>query len=162
MLYTARKKKIILGLLILIIIAGGINYFGLDWYRSYREISYLEKMEKRYVEAMTADTYGGKTPQETLDMFVEALKAGDIELAGKYFLSDENLSRDHWLDMLNDIKNRDLLDEMAKDLEELARPVEGDDSNDFAFEILGSDGTVVVLIDLQLNKYSNVWKIESL
>ena len=35
--------------------------------------------------AMKNDTYGGKTPQETLEMFIDALKKGDIELASKYF-----------------------------------------------------------------------------
>jgi len=34
----------------------------------------------------SADTYGGTTPQETWDMFVKALKAGDTDLASKYFV----------------------------------------------------------------------------
>src|SRR3989344_3905403 len=85
---------------VMLVIGGG--YWLWDGYlssaakaRRYAEnqVAQIEKAEKAYVEAMTADTYGGKTPKETLDLFVAALKKGDIELASKYFLLDENLSR---------------------------------------------------------------------
>jgi hypothetical protein len=33
-----------------------------------------------------ADTYGGKTPAETLSLYIEAVKKGDYELASKYFV----------------------------------------------------------------------------
>ncbi|HNW96757.1 MAG TPA: hypothetical protein PKL20_02880, partial [Candidatus Paceibacterota bacterium] len=42
---------------------------------------YNEMMDK-ISKTLTEDTYGGKTPQETLDMFINALEKGDIELAG--------------------------------------------------------------------------------
>jgi len=35
---------------------------------------------------MSEDTYGGKTPEETLNLFIEALKKEDLELASKYFV----------------------------------------------------------------------------
>ena len=35
-----------------------------------------------------ADTYGGKTPQETLQMYIDAVEKGDYELASKYFIGD--------------------------------------------------------------------------
>ena len=41
--------------------------------------------EESYKQAM-ADTYGGKTPQETLQMYIEAVEKGDFELASKYFI----------------------------------------------------------------------------
>src|SRR3990167_4021988 len=56
-----------------------------------------QKVEKAYVEAMTADTYGGKTPQETLDLFVDALKKGDVELASKYFALNDNENSEFYL-----------------------------------------------------------------
>ncbi len=40
---------------------------------------------KRYLLAKQ-DHYGGKTPEETLAMFVEALKKKDAKLAAKYYL----------------------------------------------------------------------------
>ena len=45
----------------------------------------LEALEKAYQE----DTYGGATPEETLQLFIDALKAGDIDLASKYFLPED-------------------------------------------------------------------------
>ena len=41
-----------------------------------------------YLRAM-ADTYGGKTPQETLEMYIDAVQKGDYELASKYFIGDK-------------------------------------------------------------------------
>ncbi len=43
------------------------------------------KWEDNYKTALKNDTYGGKTPEETLKMFIEALKKEDVELASKYF-----------------------------------------------------------------------------
>lgn len=36
-----------------------------------------------------ADTYGGKTPQETLKMYIAAIEKGDYNLAGKYFVAEK-------------------------------------------------------------------------
>jgi hypothetical protein len=46
----------------------------------------LRRLEKEGYEAAMADTYGGKTPQETLQMYIEAVEKGDYELASKYFV----------------------------------------------------------------------------
>ena len=122
-----------------------------------------EAKERAYIEAMTADTYGGKTPQETLDLFASALEKGDIELASKYFLLDENLSREKWVTRLNDIKNRKLLTAMISDLQRAVTDPDGSVSeNDFGFIIYIDKGIVGAHIDMQLNKYTQVWKIESL
>ena len=43
------------------------------------------EQEENYRRAM-ADTYGGKTPQETLRMYIDAVEKGDYELASKYFI----------------------------------------------------------------------------
>ncbi|MBI1957439.1 MAG: hypothetical protein HYS44_03220 [Candidatus Niyogibacteria bacterium] len=45
----------------------------------------LAELERLYAE----DTYGGQTPEETLQLFIDALKAGDIELASRYFLPED-------------------------------------------------------------------------
>lgn len=147
------------------LVAGG--YFIWDRYFSEagfirRQANVLEKAEKDYVAAMTADTYGGKTPQETLDLFVKALRAGDVDLASKYFLLDENLSREKWVGYLNDVKTKGLLEKMATDIQQDAKSVSPSYEGDYAFALFGDDGTVGVLIDMQFNKHSKVWKIESL
>ena len=70
---------------------------------------------------MTEDTYGGKTPQETLDLFVAALKAEDVDLASKYFMLDDSLSREEWLNTLVKFKEEELLDNMVEDIEGKAK-----------------------------------------
>ncbi|MBI5306264.1 DUF4878 domain-containing protein [Candidatus Wolfebacteria bacterium] len=54
-----------------------------------KTVENLKKFEADdYVKAM-ADTYGGKTPQETLQMYIDAVEKGDYELASKYFIGDK-------------------------------------------------------------------------
>ena len=43
----------------------------------------------RVREAQTRDTYGGKTPQETLRLYIDAVEKGDYELASKYFVAEK-------------------------------------------------------------------------
>lgn len=145
---------------IVVLVAGG--YLIWDKLIKYDPVKVHEEAQRRYIEAMTTDTYGGKTPKETLDMFVAALRSGNVELASKYFLLDENLRRAKWVSYLTDIKGRGLLSRMADDIEKFAKPVSGNDKNDYAFELLNKEGIVAVLIDMQFNQRSQLWKIESL
>src|SRR3990167_11080939 len=99
-----------------------------------------QKVEKAYVEAMTADTYGGKTPRETLDMFIDALKKGDVELAAKYFELETNdmdpnyLTRKKWEDGLKKAKEENKLIEIIAQLER-ATPAGSSIEGGFGFEI---------------------------
>lgn len=150
------------GVLVAMVVAVTGGYFVWTKYFKYDLEKVYQEEERKYVEAMTADTYGGKTPQETLDMFVDALRKEDIELASKYFLLDENLSREKWEDYLTEVRNRGLLNKMADDIQNRTQSVNGDNETDYGFEILNREGLVAVLIDMYLNKYSGAWKIESL
>lgn len=49
----------------------------------------LERIEKEQYEKKKADTIGGKTPQETLEMFIGAVENGDYELASRYFVLEK-------------------------------------------------------------------------
>jgi len=40
-------------------------------------------------QAKMADTYGGYTPAETLQLYIDALKKADYELASKYFIESK-------------------------------------------------------------------------
>ncbi|MBI2515132.1 hypothetical protein HYV91_03060 [Candidatus Wolfebacteria bacterium] len=87
------------GVFFLIIAGVFILYTAVFWlwraYESWQAGKALEKyhlnlkqvQEEDYRRAM-ADTYGGKTPQETLKMYIEAVEKGDYELASKYFIGD--------------------------------------------------------------------------
>ncbi|MFH1192834.1 MAG: hypothetical protein V1656_00750, partial [Candidatus Jorgensenbacteria bacterium] len=73
-----------------------------------RNYQQYQKGMSEMEEVLRADTYGGKTPQEMLDMFVDALKKGVVELAIKYFALESNtespdyLSRYKWELSLNE------------------------------------------------------------
>ena len=59
-------------------------YFYLDWpqYKFNRALKdFTKTLERSYQE----DIHGGKTPEETFDMLLIALKQGDLDLASKYF-----------------------------------------------------------------------------
>lgn len=153
---------------VILIVGGGY----LVWDRYFSEIGkarrfteeqmrVYEKSEKAYVEAMTADTYGGRTPQETLELFIVALEKSDVDLASKYFLLDENLSREKWAKQLQDIKNRSLLDKMIRDLN-TAEFYDSLYEGNQQFVIYNENKTGSLLVNFFFNKYSKVWKIESL
>ena len=95
-------KKIILWIGgVIVVILAFIYFLGLYGYQiqNYFRTKQQEKMladgQKRadqILELQKNDTYGGKTPEETLDLYIKALKAGDIELASKYSeISLENI-----------------------------------------------------------------------
>jgi hypothetical protein len=60
-----------------------------------------QAQQEEYEKAM-ADTYGGKTPAETLQMYIEAVEKGDYELASKYFI-EGNRKREY--ERLISVKN---------------------------------------------------------
>src|SRR3990167_283218 len=107
------KKLIIkyfLQFLVIVLIGAGI-FFGIGYYRyrtspEYHKYQDLLAQKERYM----ADTYGGDTPEETLELFISALKTGDIDLASKYFVLDK---QDEWRGKLNNVKTAEKLAEMV-------------------------------------------------
>ena len=174
------KKKVwvvVTAVIVLIFIIGGWfvweNYWSPDAkrHRQLQEnIDAYNNYISNYEAAMKADTYGGKTPQETLDMFVDALKKGDMDLASKYFALDTNqnspdyLTRKKWQDWLSSLNDEGLIKSMITDIENKSKPDLGNniDENDFKFILLTDTGIIGETIDIGLNKYSQVWKIESM
>ncbi|MDP1891630.1 MAG: hypothetical protein Q8K55_12120, partial [Gemmatimonadaceae bacterium] len=78
-----RKKKliwagIILAVLILSVI--GWQYWQYTHSTYYQQMKAAKELEKLYAD----DTIGGKTPEETLALFLDAVKKEDFELASQY------------------------------------------------------------------------------
>jgi hypothetical protein len=48
----------------------------------------VELFNNTIIDMFKNDTYGGKTPEETYNLFVAALKKQDVDLAVKYFILD--------------------------------------------------------------------------
>jgi len=120
--------------------------------------------------AMKNDTYGGKTPQETLDMFIDALKKGDIELASRYFAFETGginyLNRKNVIDALQLAKNEGRFKQIISVVEN-ARSIGYSDNytwykRAFTLQILDSNSALQSEITLVFNHLSGVWKIESL
>ncbi len=49
--------------------------------RAFKTAGEFERYYKNLEEAYKKDVYGGATPEETLNLFIDALKKGDVELA---------------------------------------------------------------------------------
>lgn len=119
---------------------------------------------------LRADTYGGKTPEETLALFIDALKKGDADLASKYFALNTNmnspdyLTRREWENALRQAKAEGRFGEIAGVLEKAVPTREQDASfkNVFWLSTYDKNSTETSEIELTLNKYSGVWKIESI
>ncbi|MEW6617653.1 MAG: hypothetical protein AB1333_04555 [Patescibacteria group bacterium] len=117
-----------------------------------------------YEEAMRNDAYGGKTPQETLNLFIDALKKEDIELASKYFILRSDGSPDsQWLEGLKKAKEEDKILEVVEKLKH-AEPYKKDITHEMDYKLVVFDQKkeIDIYIDLGFNKYSGVWKIENL
>lgn len=147
---------------LVVVVAAGMGVYW--WLGEGGSPEYKKSMEylRAQEAAMKADTYGGKTPEETLKLFVAALKVGDVDLASKYFILDDSGKRDKWVARLTDIKSRGLMAKMAEDIETKAKPGNPAYNGDAKYKLYAQNGLVGTVIDLELNKYSGVWKIESL
>ncbi len=92
---TSSKKKvwfiviaIVAVILVLACILAWFGYFSPEA-RENRElqakVDQTQAALDEFEEAMRNDTYGGTTPEETLQLFIAALEAEDLDLASKYF-----------------------------------------------------------------------------
>jgi len=93
-LFNKHFWKFFAGLLAIVVL-GFLVIYGADFYNNPRILrDWLEarKTQKQYEDLKKlyeADTYGGKTPEETLALFIDALKKGDTDLAAKYVFIDD-------------------------------------------------------------------------
>lgn len=163
--------KYFIGFLAIIIIVGG-GFFVWTYYLSpaakyqrqiEKQYQAYQQWEEQYKDAMKQDTYGGKTPEETLQMFIEALKKGDIELASKYFIIDTKNSREEWKKALEKADGESRLNEVIGILlQAKPDPTAAISKDYYVFAARDENGVVVADIDLRFNSEAGVWKIESL
>ncbi len=109
------------GVLVLVILAGLVIWGLLNLpqilnavqgkytaWKTQRQIAALEKPYK-------TDKIGGRTPEETFDMFISALKKGDVDLASKYFVLKK---QDEWEKTLREYQKGNILENFLKELED--------------------------------------------
>lgn len=109
----------------------------------------------------THDTVGGTTPEETWGLFIEALKAGNTDLAAQYFIPEY---QDKWRENFAMGKENGALDSfLNEDVTKIVSSGYYDDNPDwFEFatsEINNGPGMVFTLVR---NPLTNIWKIYDL
>ena len=107
---TKQTIKFGVGALALVLIGWGVLYVVRSYVPEYQARKAYEKLIEEYKN----DPYGGDTPEETLQLFIDALKKGDVELASKYYIWDKQEERKS--DFIR-IKEKGALLEMISDLE---------------------------------------------
>lgn len=177
-------KKIGKIALLVVIFAGGfaaglvVKYYIDEW-RAKRNVAlWMESFEAPYKN----DKYGGATPEETFDLYLAALKKGDLELASRYFWVDEQKKESESLQ----VKNKTELNNYILELESIQKRWVQKESSEtiISFEyknIITSPkkievkdsktGEVIQTLevkpgeythDIVFKKINNIWKIYSL
>ena len=106
-------------------------------------------------QAYTADNYGGTTPEETFALFIDALKAGDIELATKYYVPEKQG------EVLQNLVIAKEKNHIQKYIEYLEKGDHGIFSSKDEYYMLASDENkkVILSIRLVINPANQKWKI---
>ena len=130
------------GILIALVALGVL--FGIRYLRYRNDPAYQNEQaayeyveqEKKLIQQMKDDPYGGETPEETLRLFIDALKKGDTDLASRYFVVDKQEQQEQ---LLNDLKQK--LPEFEKYATEISVATKSDTSlgeNMVQFEYVSS------------------------
>jgi len=104
---------IIISILAVIYLGAEAGYqirYKLELWEEYKS---AEKFNQAIIDMFKNDTYGGETPEKTFNMFVEALKNEDVDLAVKYFVLDPD-RRENYRKEFNDLKAQGKLDEYVE------------------------------------------------
>lgn len=143
-------------------LAGGMVKYKIDVRKADKS---AEHFQNSLEEPYKKDIYGGKTPEETWAMFLEALKKGDIELAIKYYAvgSFETTPRDE----LYVKKQNGQLREWIKELETLEKDEQQflfEDKKYYFYNYFNEKykQTLSSPVVFYFNPYTKIWKIVSL
>lgn len=102
-----------------------LGYVAGSYAKHYLDIRKADKAVDNFQNALEQpykdDIYGGKTPEETWGMFLDALKRGDIELASKYYAVGRAAAGNVPVDEIYKKKESGELDEWIKELEALEK-----------------------------------------
>lgn len=139
-----------LGMVILGVIAlYVVRYFNPENQQMREAERIIEELKRQERE----DPYGGSTPEETLQLFIEALKKGDVELASRYFAW---VYREKLSEQLKKFENEKIINAVISDLEKLKLSKKDDKQAFFEYYI---DGIGTIDMVMQKNLTSKKWKI---
>jgi len=163
------KKKILITLFVVIFLGIGYQHLYLvtpiefkdygDWLEEKnRSLGEIERYNNALVKAYEEDYDGGKTPEETLSLWVEAIKENDLEKASLYFLVD---ARTEALKLLKLSKDNGVLPRAIKEIEENGKIIISSDGKGASLDtsIKGDPG---FYITFKKNPYTEIWKLEEI
>lgn len=144
-------------------VSGNLTKYGLDVRKADNAVNrFQESLEDPYKK----DTYGGKTPEETWVMYIDAVKKGDIDLASKYYAVNVQEKRRNFL-----VEEKQI-DDLKLYLEQLSAPLQKDESlPDFVLankerahyyymvKDIETGEMIKNLVEFYINPYTKVWKI---
>jgi hypothetical protein len=150
-----------LSLTVLLIWFGSAAYSAWQGYTFQKQTDAFQlALSKPYRE----DTYGGKTPEETWSLFLDALRKDDLELASKYIVPEKRKEKLEFLKREKEIDGLKLLKEQF--LVSMQRDVKYSSDETIYFNYITKDnstgnsyGNSIIFI---LNPYTKVWKISLL
>lgn len=159
------KSKAIIGLLILFGFWIGWDlgaytylYKYIPYAREKETLKWVKEYDKYVKDIHKNDNIGGNTPEETIDLFIDALKKGDYELASKYFVAEE---QEKWGKKLKEAKRENII-EWTDELEKYKKIWNKEKQNENKFEFWYNTGTgkgeITNSIMIEKNT-SNKWKI---
>jgi|SRR3989344_5070180 len=90
----------------LLVIFFGLSKYG-EWSLERNIKKTIENENRPYLE----DTYGGKTPKETLELFIAVVEKEDFDLASKYFVLSK---QEEWRERMTEGKKNDDLNKFLK------------------------------------------------
>ena len=178
-----KTTKILIAIIALLILSSPILYQQYKKYKFEKEVDRKwkelnDKMQKEIDEADAIyqkeyqkvlklkklyenDHYGGKTPEETLQLFVEALKKKDYKLAAKYYVPEK------WDKMEGEMKN--WVEEYPDSSEQFIEDYNNNGIDSKINKILNQAVIKVYIdkerkevpfrIEMQLNQINHIWKI---
>ena len=158
-MFSKKSVKFIIGFVVIVLIVW-VAFDGVPRYQNWqkwknikKQADEFEKTEKERKELIANDTYGGKTPQETLEMFIKAVEAGDYELASRYFVVEK---QEEWKENLINIKDAKKFNTFLDPLKE-TKKYKGSYSNDKKIFVVHEP----ILVEYVLYP-SNLWKINEI
>ncbi len=168
--------------IILVLLAGGVLWTvlnGMPYISNLRASWEAKRLQAQWEKPYREDKFGGKTPEETYDMFLDALRKGDTTLASKYFVIEK---QDGWKKTLEEYKNQNVLINFIDELEntkKIWKKSEKSTENVASFvytntiskdKVVDFEGQKITIPSgnyaneamFELNIYTKIWKISSL
>lgn len=138
-----------------------VGFQSYQYYKTYpvRKLARgLEQMEKERELLFKNDLYGGKTPEETFVMYVEALKKGDLDLASRYFVLAGQAKELEGLKKMSPEQLASYVEkvEKIKETYKLSEETSLDTTKEYFYRIDNKWGAV----RFRLNEFSKTWKID--